>query len=332
MPGINLDTLNPQQREAVLATEGPLLVLAGAGSGKTRVLTHRIAHIIQDLGVSPYRILAITFTNKAAAEMRDRLEALLGHSVRGMWVCTFHAMCVRMLRADGDLIGYRPNFSIYDDDDSKRLVRTIMDDLEIDQKHFPPNMIRSLISDAKNRLVDVDEFEAHAQAPHLRKAAQVYRELEKRLARANALDFDDLLVKCFELLSTHPEVLERYQERFRYISVDEYQDTNHVQYRICELLARAHRNLMVVGDDDQSIYSWRGADITNILSFEKDYPEAKVVSLEQNYRSTGHILEAANAVVALLKTKQTAAIVGMIPAIRCRMAFKSEIGEALHFE
>ena len=298
MPGINLDTLNPQQREAVLATEGPLLVLAGAGSGKTRVLTHRIAHIIQDLGVSPYRILAITFTNKAAAEMRDRLEALLGHSVRGMWVCTFHAMCVRMLRADGDLIGYRPNFSIYDDDDSKRLVRTIMDDLEIDQKHFPPNMIRSLISDAKNRLVDVDEFEAHAQAPHLRKAAQVYRELEKRLARANALDFDDLLVKCFELLSTHPEVLERYQERFRYISVDEYQDTNHVQYRICELLARAHRNLMVVGDDDQSIYSWRGADITNILSFEKDYPEAKVVSLEQNYRSTGHILEAANAVVA----------------------------------
>ena len=305
MPGINLDTLNPQQREAVLATEGPLLVLAGAGSGKTRVLTHRIAHIIQDLGVSPYRILAITFTNKAAAEMRDRLEALLGHSVRGMWVCTFHAMCVRMLRADGDLIGYRPNFSIYDEDDSKRLVRTIMDDLEIDQKHFPPNMIRSLISDAKNRLVDVDEFEAHAQAPHLRKAAQVYRELEKRLARANALDFDDLLVKCFELLSTHPEVLERYQERFRYISVDEYQDTNHVQYMICALLAKSHRNLMVVGDDDQSIYSWRGADITNILNFEKDYPDAKTVSLEQNYRSTGHILEAANAVVAHNATRKS---------------------------
>ena len=298
MAYLDLDSLNPQQREAVLCTEGPLLVLAGAGSGKTRVLTHRIAHIIQDLGVSPYQILAITFTNKAAAEMRDRLEALLGHSVRGMWVSTFHSMCVRMLRSDADLIGYSPNFSIYDEDDSKRLVRTIMEDLEIDQKRFPPNMIRAHISDAKNRLIGPDEFEARAQAPHLRKAAQVYRQLERSLARANAMDFDDLLVKCLELLEKNPQVLERYQQRFRYISVDEYQDTNHVQYCICELLARAHRNLMVVGDDDQSIYSWRGADITNILNFEEDYPEAKVVSLEQNYRSTGHILEAANAVVA----------------------------------
>lgn len=298
MADLDLDQLNPRQRAAVLCTEGPLLVLAGAGSGKTRVLTHRIAHLIRDLHVSPYQILAITFTNKAAAEMRERLEDLLGRSVRGMWVCTFHAMCVRMLRADADLIGYRPSFSIYDDDDSRRLVRTIMDDLDIDQKRYPINMIRAHLSEAKNKMVGPDEFEAHASAPHLRKVAQVYRELEARLARANAMDFDDLLVKCHELLSKHPEVLERYQERFRYISVDEYQDTNHVQYRICKLLAQRYRNLMVVGDDDQSIYSWRGADISNILDFEKDYPEAKVVSLEQNYRSTGHILEAANAVVA----------------------------------
>lgn len=298
MAGFDLDRLNPQQREAALCTEGPLLVLAGAGSGKTRVLTHRIAHLIQDQRVSPYQILAITFTNKAAAEMRERLEGLLGYGVRGMWVCTFHAMCVRILRADADLIGYRPNFSIYDDDDSRRLIRTIMDDLDIDQKRYPINMIRAHLSEAKNKMVGPDEFEAHASAPPLRKAAQVYRELEVRLARANAMDFDDLLVKCHELLSKHPAVLERYQERFRYISVDEYQDTNHVQYRICKLLAQRYRNLMVVGDDDQSIYSWRGADISNILDFEKDYPEAKVVSLEQNYRSTGHILEAANAVVA----------------------------------
>jgi len=298
MAGFDLDKLNARQREAALATEGPLLVLAGAGSGKTRVLTHRIAHIIHDLGVSPYRILAITFTNKAAAEMRERLEALLGHSVRGMWVCTFHAMCVRILRADGDRLGYTSGFTIYDDDDSKRLVRTIMDDLEIDAKRYPLNMIRGFISDAKNRMVDADEYEALANMPHTRAAARVYRELEKRLARANAMDFDDLLVKCYELLSKHPEVLASYQERFRYISVDEYQDTNHVQYMICELLARASRNIMVVGDDDQSIYSWRGADIANILNFEKDYPEAKVIPLEQNYRSTGHILEAANAVVA----------------------------------
>lgn len=298
MADLDLDRLNPQQREAALCTEGPLLVLAGAGSGKTRVLTHRIAHIIQDLHVSPYQILAITFTNKAAAEMRERLQGLLGHDARGMWVCTFHAMCVRILRADADLIGYSPNFSIYDDADSKHLIRTIMDDLDIDQKRYPINMIRAHISEAKNKMVGPDEFESCANVPHLRKVAQVYRELEVRLARANAMDFDDLLVKCHELLSKHPEVLERYQERFRYISVDEYQDTNHVQYRICNLLAQRYRNLMVVGDDDQSIYSWRGADISNILNFERDYPEAKVVSLEQNYRSTGHILEAANAVVA----------------------------------
>ena len=296
-PTVDLAGLNPAQREAAECTRGPLLVLAGAGSGKTRVLTYRIAHMIADEGVRPWQVLAITFTNKAAAEMRERLEALLGGGTRGMWVCTFHAMCVRMLREDGELVGYRPNFTIYDDDDSRRLVKAIMADLDIDQKSFPMNSIRSKISSAKNALVGPDEM-AGSSNPADRAAARVYRELDLRLAKANAMDFDDLLVKTFELLSRRPEVLERYQDRFRQISVDEYQDTNHVQYAITNLLAARHRNLMVVGDDDQSIYSWRGADIQNILDFEKDYPDAHVVRLEQNYRSTGHILAAANAVVA----------------------------------
>ena len=296
-PVIDLSTLNPAQREAAECTRGPLLVLAGAGSGKTRVLTYRIAHMIADEGVRPWQVLAITFTNKAAAEMRERLEALLPYGTRGMWVCTFHAMCVRMLRDDPELAGYRPNFTIYDDDDSRRLVKTIMADLDIDQKAFPMNSIRAKISAAKNAMVGADEL-ASSSNPADRAAARVYRELDRRLAKANALDFDDLLVKTFELLSKHPEVLERYQDRFRQISVDEYQDTNHVQYAITNLLAARYRNLMVVGDDDQSIYSWRGADIQNILDFEKDYPDAHVVRLEQNYRSTGHILAAANAVVA----------------------------------
>ena len=296
-PTIDLSTLNPAQREAAECTRGPLLVLAGAGSGKTRVLTYRIAHMIADEGVRPWQVLAITFTNKAAAEMRERLDALLPYGTRGMWVCTFHAMCVRMLREDPELVGYRPNFTIYDDDDSRRLVKSIMADLDIDQKQFPLNAIRAKISSAKNAMVGPDEL-ASSSNPADRAAARVYRELDRRLARANAMDFDDLLVKTFELLSKRPEVLERYQDRFRQISVDEYQDTNHVQYAITNLLAARHRNLMVVGDDDQSIYSWRGADIQNILDFEKDYPDARVVRLEQNYRSTGHILAAANAVVA----------------------------------
>ncbi len=295
---VDLDDLNPAQREAARATTGPLLVLAGAGSGKTRVLTYRIAHLIADEGVLPWQILAITFTNKAAAEMRERLDQLLPSGTRGMWVCTFHAMCVRILREDGEAIGYRPTFSIYDDDDSRRLVKQIMSELDIDQKQAPVNAVRALISAAKNALVTPDEMEAQASSPQQRAAARVYHALQRRLARANAMDFDDLLVNAFELLSKHPDVLERYQRRFTHISVDEYQDTNHVQYRITNLLAAAHRNLMVVGDDDQSIYSWRGADIQNILDFEKDYPDAKVVRLEQNYRSTGHILAAANAVVA----------------------------------
>lgn len=295
---IDLGDLNPAQRQAVMCTSGPLLVLAGAGSGKTRVLTHRIAHMIANEGVRPWQVLAITFTNKAAAEMRERLNALLPGGTRGMWVCTFHAMCVRILREDADLLGYRPNFSIYDDDDSRRLVKAIMAELDIDAKQAPPNAIRSIISQAKNAMVGPDELEAQASSPQQRAAARVYRVLQRRLARANAMDFDDLLVKAHELLSGHHEVLERYQERFRQISVDEYQDTNHVQYRITNLLAAKHGNLMVVGDDDQSIYSWRGADIRNILAFRKDYPTATVVKLEENYRSTGHILEAANAVVA----------------------------------
>ena len=302
---IDLSGLNPAQHQAVMCTSGSLLVLAGAGSGKTRVLTYRIAHMIADEGVRPWQVLAITFTNKAAAEMRERLGKLLPGGTRGMWVCTFHAMCVRILREDGELLGYRPNFSIYDDDDSRRLVKAIMSDLDIDTKQAPLNSVRSLISQAKNAMVDADEMEAHASSPQQRAAARVYRELQRRLARANAMDFDDLLVNAYELLAKHPDVLERYQERFRQISVDEYQDTNHVQYKITNLLAARYQNLMVVGDDDQSIYSWRGADIRNILAFRKDYPNATVVKLEQNYRSTGHILEAANAVVANNAKRET---------------------------
>ena len=297
-PLVDIDTLNPAQREAVLTTEGPLLVLAGAGSGKTRVLTFRIARMIGDLGIRPWQILAITFTNKAAAEMRERLSAMLPDGgMRGMWVCTFHAMCVRILREDADLLGYTGQFTIYDDDDSRRMVREIMTQLGIEQKQYPINMIRSKISTAKNAMIGPEEFIEKASSPQEQKAGQVYLELERRLRAANAMDFDDLLVRTLELLRTRPEVLEKYQERFRYISVDEYQDTNHVQYEIANLLAAKYQNLMVVGDDDQSIYSWRGADISNILDFEEDFPKAKVVKLEQNYRSTGHILAAANAVV-----------------------------------
>ena len=296
-PSVDLDGLNPAQRRAAECTRGPLLVLAGAGSGKTRVLTYRIAHMIADEGVRPWQVLAITFTNKAAAEMRERLGKVLPGGTRGMWICTFHAMCVRMLREDADLLGYKPNFTIYDDDDSKRLVKSIMSDLDLDSKQCPLPAVRSKISQAKNALVSAEEMSSQAQSPVERAAARVYAELDRRLARANAMDFDDLLVKTFDLLSKEPEVLDRYQERFRQISVDEYQDTNAVQYAITNLLAKKYRNLMVVGDDDQSIYSWRGADIKNILSFRKDYPDAEVVKLEQNYRSTGHILNAANAVV-----------------------------------
>ncbi len=295
--GFDLDTLNPAQKEAVMTTSGPLLVLAGAGSGKTRVLTHRIAHMIADEGVNPWEILAITFTNKAAAEMRERLGQLLG-PMRGMWVCTFHAMCVRMLREDADRLGYNKSFTIYDDQDSKRLVKTIMVDLHINDKEYPLNMMRSMISTAKNELKSPETMLSLASSPAEQAAARIYKELQARLLRANAMDFDDLLLNTHKLLSQNEDVLSGYQNRFIQISVDEYQDTNHAQYQITNLLAAKHQNLMVVGDDDQSIYSWRGADISNILNFEKDYPNAKIVKLEQNYRSTAHILEAANAVVA----------------------------------
>lgn len=292
-----LEGLNAAQAEAVRCTQGPLLVLAGAGSGKTRVLTYRIAHMIQDEGVYPWQILAITFTNKAAAEMRERLGQLLD-STRGMWICTFHAMCVRMLREDPEAIGYRPNFTIYDDDDQKRMVKRILESLGADLKQFPVPAIRSRISTAKNALVSAEEMLDAAESPLDRMAARVYARMERDFARANAMDFDDLLVKAYELLKNNHGVLAAYQERFRYICVDEYQDTNKAQYEICKLLGARYKNVMVVGDDDQSIYSWRGADIKNILAFNKDYPEATVVKLEQNYRSTGHILNAANAVVA----------------------------------
>ncbi|NLG11175.1 MAG: UvrD-helicase domain-containing protein [Coriobacteriaceae bacterium] len=295
---LELDELNDAQREAVLYTEGPLLVLAGAGSGKTRVLTYRIAHLIEDLGVSPYQILAITFTNKAAAEMRSRLGHLLSSGIRGMWVMTFHAMCVRILRADATLVGYSRNFTIYDDDDSKRLFKEIYAELDIDPRRFPINGIRARISSAKNDLIDWEEYSDATTNGFDKLVARVYQQLQLRLRRADAMDFDDLLVKAYQLLKEHPEVAQSYQHRFRYLLVDEYQDTNRAQYLITQLLAQAHRNIMVVGDDDQSIYSWRGADIRNILEFENDYPEAKTVKLEQNYRSTATILNAANAVIA----------------------------------
>ena len=295
---IDLNTLNDPQREAVLCTEGPLLVLAGAGSGKTRVLTYRIAHLVYDLGVAPWEVLAITFTNKAANEMRERLGRLVGGQARGMWVSTFHSMCVRILRADAEVLGFTRNFTIYDDADSKRLVKDIMAELDIDTKRFPINTIRNRISQAKNELVVERDFAAQAADPVGKIAARVYTRLQERLKAANAFDFDDLLLYAWLLLSSHRDILEAYQQRFRYILVDEYQDTSHSQYEICCLLAAAHHNIMVVGDDDQSIYSWRGADIRNILEFERDYPSCTTIKLEQNYRSTGNILAAANAVIA----------------------------------
>ena len=293
---IDIDTLNGPQREAVVTTEGPLLVLAGAGSGKTRVLTYRIANILEQDLAAPWEILAITFTNKAAAEMRERLAQLVGTRSRGMWVSTFHSMCVRMLRADAERLGFTKNFTIYDTDDLKRLYKDIMAELNIDPKRFPVNQLMNRISQAKNDLVTLGNFDAHD--PVGKVAERVYERLQERLRAANAFDFDDLLLYGYLLLKNHEDVREAYQDRFRYLMVDEYQDTNRAQYAITQLLAAKNRNIMVVGDDDQSIYSWRGADLRNILEFESDYPEAKVVKLEQNYRSVGNILAAANAVIA----------------------------------
>lgn len=304
---IDLTGLNGPQKEAVLCTEGPLLVLAGAGSGKTRVLTHRIAHLVDDLGVAPWQIMAITFTNKAAAEMRERLGNLIGPYSRGMWVSTFHSMCVRILRADCERLGFASGFTIYDDDDSKRLVKQIYGELNIDEKRYPVPAIRNRISKAKNDLQVAEVFaeEAEKSSDHISKVvAKVYSRLQERLRQLNAFDFDDLLLYTWLLLKNHPDVLAAYQQRFLYILVDEYQDTNHAQYALTQLLAAANQNIMVVGDDDQSIYSWRGADLRNILDFEKDYPNAHVVKLEENYRSVGNILAAANAVIANNTTRK----------------------------
>lgn len=292
------DTLNPMQKEAVFCTEGPLLVLAGAGSGKTRVLTHRVAYLIEEKEVNPWNILAITFTNKAAAEMRERVDKLVGTGSESIWVSTFHSSCVRILRRFIDRIGYENNFSIYDTDDQKTVMKRILKRMELDTKQFRERAVMAAISSAKNELIDPEQFLANAGGDwREKKIAEVYREYQKELKKNNALDFDDLIFKTVDLFRTQADVLDYYQERFRYIMVDEYQDTNTAQFQLIYLLAGKYKNLCVVGDDDQSIYKFRGANIRNILDFEEAFPGAKVIKLEQNYRSTSHILDAANAVI-----------------------------------
>ena len=296
--GVLLDQLNPAQLGAVTHTEGPLLILAGAGSGKTRVLTHRISYLLDEGFAAPDEILAITFTNKAANEMKDRVALLVGPESRKMWVSTFHAFCARILRVHAEKLGYRREFTIYDSADQVRLVRRCITELGKDPKRFNPRSFHAQISAAKNLLLDASDYLRQTEGFMAENVAEVYDLYQKRLYENNAMDFDDLIMQTVALLEVFPEVRERYQRRFKYVHVDEYQDTNHAQYRLVNVLAAAHRNLCVVGDDDQSVYSFRGADIRNILDFERDYPEAKVVRLEQNYRSTRTILDAANAVVA----------------------------------
>jgi DNA helicase-2/ATP-dependent DNA helicase PcrA len=296
--------LNPSQREAVAATEGPVLVVAGAGSGKTRVLTYRIAHLIRDLRVPPDSILAITFTNKAADEMKARVAALVGGAVRSMWVSTFHSACVRILRREASRLGYRSGFSIYDEADSLRLINLVLKDLDVDPKRFPPKAMKAIISKAKNELVDYESFADQGDGFYHEQVADVYRLYQQRLLGASAMDFDDLLMVTVELFGAFPEVLAAYQQRFRYVLVDEYQDTNRAQYVLVKQLTDAHRNLCVVGDSDQSIYRFRGADIRNIRDFEVDYPDARIIILDQNYRSTETILDAANSVISN-NTKRT---------------------------
>ena len=292
------DTLNKPQKEAVFHTEGPLLILAGAGSGKTRVLTHRIAYLIEEKGVNPWNILAITFTNKAAEEMRQRVDSLVGIGAESIWVSTFHSMCVRILRRYIDRLGYDNRFTIYDTDDQKTLMKEVCRKTDIDTKRFKERMLLSVISSAKNEMILPEEFELNAGGDFVQlKIAKVYKEYEAQMRANNALDFDDLLVKTVQLLEKQPDVRENDQERFRYIMVDEYQDTNTVQFRLVSLLAGKYRNLCVVGDDDQSIYKFRGANIRNILDFEKEFSDAKVIKLEQNYRSVGNVLEVANSVI-----------------------------------
>jgi DNA helicase II / ATP-dependent DNA helicase PcrA len=296
-PETYLADLNPAQREAVLATEGPLLVVAGAGSGKTRVLTHRVAHLIAACGVEPQEILAITFTNKAAGEMRTRLEDLLGPVASKIWILTFHAACGRILRREAARLGYRSNFTIYDQADQVRLTKACLEELERDPKRFVPRGIHAQISNAKNNLISPGEYQSRVASFYDQTVADTYELYQRRLFASNAVDFDDLLMLTVDVLERFPEALQRWQKAFRYVLVDEYQDTNHAQYRLLQLLAAAHRNVCAVGDPDQSIYAFRGADIRNILEFERDFPDTRVIALEQNYRSTNTILRGANAVI-----------------------------------
>jgi DNA helicase-2/ATP-dependent DNA helicase PcrA len=293
-----LQGLNPEQKAAVEHFEGPILALAGAGSGKTRVLTNRIAYLIEEYGVDPAAIIAVTFTNKAAGEMRHRIRNLLGHEPAGMWVGTFHSIGARLLRRHAPRLGWSPNFSIYDSDQSLREIKRVMERLNIPQKRWHPEAVRAAISGAKNQLVNPEEYARLAADAFTQVVADIYPQYQNGMKEQNAFDFDDLLVKPVELFMNVPDTLRAYRERFKFVLVDEYQDTNHAQYKFLELLAREHSNLMVVGDDDQSIYGWRGADIRNILDFEKDFPATAVIRLEQNYRSTGNILAAANHVIA----------------------------------
>jgi DNA helicase-2/ATP-dependent DNA helicase PcrA len=296
-PELYLQDLNPAQREAVERTEGPLLVVAGAGSGKTRVLTYRVAHLISAAGAEPNEILAITFTNKAAAEMRSRVEGMMGDVARRIWLMTFHAACGRILRREAPRLGYKTNFTIYDQADQVRLVKACLDELERDPKRFVPRGIHNQISAAKNQLVNPAEYRNRVQSFYDQTVADVYELYQRRLFASNAVDFDDMLMLTVDVLERFPEALEKWQKAFRYVLVDEYQDTNHAQYRLLQLLAGKHRNLCVVGDPDQSVYAFRGADIRNIMEFERDFPDAHTVALEQNYRSTNRILRAANGVI-----------------------------------
>ena len=316
------DTLNNEQREAVFCTEGPLLMLAGAGSGKTRSLTHRIAYLIEEKGVAPWNILAITFTNKAAQEMRERVDALVGYGSEDIWISTFHATCSRILRRHIDLLGYDRNFTIYDASDQKSLMKEVLKEMKIDTKQFPERSVMSEISSAKNEYKSpLDYRNEYGSNFRNQRIADIYEHYQKRLKENNALDFDDLLVKMVDLFQTNPDVLEHYQDRFQYIMVDEYQDTNTVQFLLVSLLAKKYRNLCVVGDDDQSIYKFRGANIYNILNFEKVFPDAQVIRLEQNYRSTQNILNAANGLIANNKGRKEK-----------KLWTENQKGELVHFK
>src|SRR3989440_2167806 len=293
-----LASLNPAQREAVVPPEGPLLVVAGAGSGKPRVLTHRVAHLIGAVGAKPQEILAITFTNKAAGEMRERLEDLLGPVARAIWILTFHAACGRILRREAPRLGYRSNFTIYDQADQIRLTKQCLEELERDPKRFVPRGIHAQISNAKNQLIGPSDYASRVASFYDQTVADVYDLYQRRLFASNAVDFDDMLMLTVDVLQRFPEARDKWAKAFRYVMVDEYQDTNHAQYVLLQLLAKGHQNLMAVGDPDQSIYAFRGADIRNIMEFERDFPNTKVIALEQNYRSTNTILQAANEVIS----------------------------------